>query len=405
VLSVADGGHFFAIDRRSWAAVTALGLNPAVAYIVMACGTGKDNRSTAWSVDAVRRHGGLTLLRSQAAVRLLGDQGFLRLTNDGGRRPRYDLLPAKDIAATNVSRKPPESEWERCLLEQVRSGKKIRKKDTYFTDRLVTAGWLVGSAGAGYAIADAPDERPQWLWLPNSLVLGAGNERPPLRRAREIQDVLALRLLVDLYDGENLAEDGGVSRRFIYEKYDRFEVGNWGEYVVWGFRRGTRYVTWHGFTLCHQRSDKPQGERGCDFFPRLETLTSLGLVEWVGMLTEGEEADAQPLHPLTAPDPEGIEAQIGTAAREAAELMVTPSQLAWARTQSLQLVPVPRHFKNVQLFGMARLRYRPQTQLTAAWWHDLMTRGEEFRRGYTTLAERVRRQQYQGRDQGLINAS
>jgi hypothetical protein len=123
------------------------------------------------------------------------------------------------------------------------------------------------------------------------------------------------------------------------------------------------------------------------------------------MLTEGEEADAQPLHPLTAPDPEGIEAQIGTAAREAAELMVTPSQLAWARTQSLQLVPVPRHFKNVQLFGMARLRYRPQTQLTAAWWHDLMTRGEEFRRGYTTLAERVRRQQYQGRDQGLINAS
>ena len=210
-----SGGHFFAIDRRSWAAATALGLNPAVAYIVMACGTGKDNRSTAWSVDAVRRHGGLTLLRSQAAVRLLSAEGFLRLTNDGGKRPRYDLLPAKDIAATNVSRKPPEGEWYLRLLEQVRSGKRIRKGDTLFADRLVADGWLVGSVGAGYAIADAPDERPQWIWLPNSLVLGAGNERPPLRLARETQDVLVLRLLVDLYDGENLAEDGGVSRRLF----------------------------------------------------------------------------------------------------------------------------------------------------------------------------------------------
>ena len=122
------------------------------------------------------------------------------------------------------------------------------------------------------------------------------------------------------------------------------------------------------------------------------------------MLTEGEQADAQPLHPLTAPDPEGIETRIGAAAREAAELMVTPNQLAFARTQGLTLVPVPRHFTNVQLFGMARLRYRPHTKLTAAWWHDLTTRGDEFQRAYRTLAERVR-QQYQGRDQGLINAS
>jgi len=39
---------FFAVDRRAWARVCALGLNPAVAYLVVACGTGGDNRTTKW---------------------------------------------------------------------------------------------------------------------------------------------------------------------------------------------------------------------------------------------------------------------------------------------------------------------------------------------------------------------
>jgi hypothetical protein len=33
---------FFAIDRRAWARVCALGFNTAVAYLVIACGTGGD---------------------------------------------------------------------------------------------------------------------------------------------------------------------------------------------------------------------------------------------------------------------------------------------------------------------------------------------------------------------------
>jgi hypothetical protein len=36
-------GDFFAIDRRAWACVCGLGLNPAVAYLVMARGSGPDN--------------------------------------------------------------------------------------------------------------------------------------------------------------------------------------------------------------------------------------------------------------------------------------------------------------------------------------------------------------------------
>ena len=46
-LSTNEG--FFAIDRRAWARVCALGLNAAVAYLVVACGTGGDNRTTSLS--------------------------------------------------------------------------------------------------------------------------------------------------------------------------------------------------------------------------------------------------------------------------------------------------------------------------------------------------------------------
>jgi len=32
------------------------------------------------------------------------------------------------------------------------------------------------------------------------------------------------------------------------------------------------------------------------------------------------------------------------------------------------LVPVQAHMERVQLVGIARLRYRPKTKATAAWW-------------------------------------
>ena len=48
---MADTGKltgFFAVDRRTWARVCGLGLNRAVAYLVLARGTGKSNQETAW---------------------------------------------------------------------------------------------------------------------------------------------------------------------------------------------------------------------------------------------------------------------------------------------------------------------------------------------------------------------
>ena len=46
-------GGFFAVDRRVWAKVCAADLNMAVAYLVLARGTGGDNRTTSWTVNSV----------------------------------------------------------------------------------------------------------------------------------------------------------------------------------------------------------------------------------------------------------------------------------------------------------------------------------------------------------------
>jgi hypothetical protein len=49
-------------------------------------------------------------------------------------------------------------------------------------------------------------------------------------------------------------------------------------------------------------------------------------------------------------------------------------------------VPVPRHVANVQMVGIARLRYRPRNRRTAAWWAGLQAKAERFLREYEALA-------------------
>ena len=51
-----SGKGFLRIDRRTWAKVCELGMNPAVAYLVLASGTGKGHRGTSWSVQAVKKY-------------------------------------------------------------------------------------------------------------------------------------------------------------------------------------------------------------------------------------------------------------------------------------------------------------------------------------------------------------
>jgi hypothetical protein len=181
---------FFAVDRRAWARVCALGLNPAVAYLVLACGTGGDNRTTRWSDQAVRKYTDLTRVRTDNAMATLIEKGLVRL-EVGGSRPRYYVTPAHEVPG--------------CDAEK--------------------------------------GGDPDWIWLPNTIVLGAAAETPPVRLLRQAQYPAALRLFVDLYHSHGLADDGGVHWRCIRQGYTRHKVGERGSFVVWGFQAST-LETW-----------------------------------------------------------------------------------------------------------------------------------------------------------------
>ena len=81
------------------------------------------------------------------------------------------------------------------------------------------------------------------------------------------------------------------------------------------------------------------------------------------------------------------------AAHDAGEALLTEWQIKRATDiEELKLVPVPHHMANVQMIGIARLRYRPKTRATAAWWAELHTKGEKYIRRYEEIAQEILRE-------------
>src|SRR4051794_36277706 len=109
------GDGFFAIDRRTWARVCGLGLNRAVAYLVLARGTGKSNRETAWSVQAIETYTSISRGRGHHAVAALIEEGVLRKLRDG-TRPRYELVPWHLVPGTDPR---PLTYSEQSVVEKV----------------------------------------------------------------------------------------------------------------------------------------------------------------------------------------------------------------------------------------------------------------------------------------------
>src|SRR5271154_4707137 len=83
------GGEFFAIDSGIWAKLTAAGMNEAVAYLVLACGTGRDNRTTSWSSQALHNYAGISWENGRAAIERLAKRGLIRYAESHTRfKPR-----------------------------------------------------------------------------------------------------------------------------------------------------------------------------------------------------------------------------------------------------------------------------------------------------------------------------
>jgi hypothetical protein len=57
---MSNDGDFFAIDNNAFTKVCDGGVNAAAAYLILTRGSGGDNRTTAWSAEAIQTRTGMT---------------------------------------------------------------------------------------------------------------------------------------------------------------------------------------------------------------------------------------------------------------------------------------------------------------------------------------------------------
>jgi hypothetical protein len=390
-------GQFFQVDQRIWHYLCDVGMNAAVVYLVFARFSARDNATTKASVNAIEKYTGISRGRAKKTINILIEKGVVR-QDAGGTKPKYYLRPAHDIARLNVHSnvtRAPMTEEEAEVYKLVQIGPSVSGAQRKIARKMVKQGWLA-EGGNGYFRTCEHETKAEtpWIWLPNELVSGAAEETPPVELVRQTQDVMTLRLLVDFYHAQNLADDGGVSRNYVRQEYERMKIGEAAHYDVWGFRsQGTKWVTWEGPSSVHYRNELTDEEKseghnaGIDFFRRLERLVDLGLIEWMPYLFDGDGGDAEPIHPYGIGMRGTLEGMLWIAAHNAGHALLQDGQRKRANQENLWLAPVPRHMGNVQMIGIARLRYRAKTKLTAAWWQELQTKGKRYLEKYDEIID------------------
>ena len=373
-------GHFFMVDHRTWAKVCGLGMGPAVAYLVLACGTQANNQDTDWSVNAVTKYADISVVRGKNFVAALVEDQVVAQTKSG-TRPHYVLRSWRDVesaTALDLQSKFPLSNKEKEFFDAVVNGKQpSTQTQRHIADRLCSWGWLK-THDRSYTPA-LPQSQVEigghYIWLPKTLVTGTtAGEPSPVARVRRYGDVMALRLLVDLYREQNLRDDAGISRQVLRQEFDRVGVGEQGIYNVWAFKPVQTYMFWGEVTNPHrlQVTEQP----GKAFWTRLDILKQEGLLRFIPHLCETGDPESEVIHPCGDPfNPVGLddlENRVSVAANNAGIEMSQQDECWTKYSEGYKIVvPVSRSYPNVQLVGIARLTYRPHTRRTSAWWQEM----------------------------------
>jgi hypothetical protein len=386
---------FFSIDRGTFRCAAIGGLNSAIAHLVIARGTGPDNRTTQWSVNAIEKYTGISRPNAKKAVAGLLDCGIWKKTRDGNH-PVYEAVPGNEIPGG------PFTAAEKAAIAAIRNGNAVpdeAKVAALKARGIVRESVQQRTNHQRYRSFDLNDvaiaalSEPVAIWLPNAIVDGATGEVPPLELVRQTRSLPALRLLVELYEVQFLPIFGGIPREMLAGNFDRLHVGEQGPFVVWGFRK--RHLT-SSYSLARPyltgqittRDDGTSLDEGWDevFFPALHTLETLGLIVPVGMLLDGDDPEAEVIHPYGINGGEPAERALANTAHAAGVAMVTDAQLKRAELEEYyDLIPVQKHIANATLVEIFRLRYRPHTSATAAWYGKMKECTAEWLARYETI--------------------
>jgi hypothetical protein len=349
---------FFSIDRGAFRCAAIGGLNSAVAYLVMARGTGPDNRETQWSVNAIERYKGISRPNAKKAVADLLDRGIWKKTREGNH-PIYEAVPGNEIPGG------PFTGVERAAIAAIRHGEAVRDESKAAVEALKARGIIRerNAGGRKQALLELDEAaitaliEPLSIWLPNALVDGAAGEVPPIDLVRQTRSLPALRLLVELYAVQFLPNYGGVPREMLWVTYDRLKIGERGPFVVWGFRKkqvSASYILARPFFTGKiiRRGDGTRLDAGWDdsFWPAVDILETVGLIQRVGMLLDGDDPEAEIIHPYGVNGGERAECELAHTAHKAAVGMVTERQLERAELEGYpHLVTVQKHIVNATL--------------------------------------------------------
>ena len=174
---------FFSIDRGAFRCATAGGLNTAIAHLIMARGTGRDNRTTQWSVNAIEKYTGISRPNAKKAVQDLLDRGIWKKTREGNH-PIYEAAPGNEIPGGSFTA------TEKAVIAAIRNSN--RPSDQAVVEALKARGIVRECTKRRayhqrYELDDAAVaewSRSFSIWLPNALIDGAADEVPPIELVR-----------------------------------------------------------------------------------------------------------------------------------------------------------------------------------------------------------------------------
>ncbi len=411
-------GGFFVIELESFQAACTIGLRPAVALLVLARFTGRGGTVTRASANAIEQRTGIGRKAAREAIDALTARGIIR-REGSATKPRYIIVRTVDRPDPRGSL----TEAQRSVIARCLRGEKLSKRDAGVAANLVTRGFVKRTESGGFE--ESPRDDATSVWLPNELVDGVNGNPSPVELVRQTGDVMALRLLVDLYEWHRLDEWCGVDPRTLRERYEekfRHAVG-----AVFVIASMPAELTGDNallplFAPHIERDTKgnPVREDGRIkaplFWSRLGVLQRCRLVRFVPHVIDGDRAVVYPCAAKTVGSDrrgEPAETRIGEAAFRAAErilgegteehtaffdvFMEEGPDLRGRPAEDGVAFIVPRHMEKASVIGIARLTFRPKTQATARWLSELAQTAEHWEGVFNDAAEH-------GRTVGIVGA-
>lgn len=367
--ALSSKGNFFAVDLPTFDKVCALGdPDVAAAYLVLAAGTGADNRTSSWSREAINKRTSLNWRKADTAIGKLEAAGLVRWVAKSTRKTRIDLVP--------VDNRRPLSRSEKEIVEQVKTGKPVADRP-YVIENAIASGHL--SRGDDGVLICVEPKATTPVWLPKSLVgdeLGRAEEDLTIvERIRKSRDVMAFHLLVHMAHRQDMAELRGVDRAILEIRFERDLVFKTANLDVIHFRRGSQWVSWNEHTIPHRiDGDSPASA----FFERVALLEDAGAIEWTYFVAEDDKLDSIVLFPMALVRhsklvygvPETITGLYASAAGCAL------SDRTWQDWEALApgsfLAPIDRMNRKAAMIGVPRLRGLAKTRNIARWQKERM---------------------------------